>query len=78
MQESKLPALEEWTEADEGKLADLVESDYFHILQKKILNRVAERNHELYATRDVSNIDRMDELLSFLSELENVGEPDTQ
>ena len=73
MQESDhLPAYVEETDEDRALLKDFVESDHFPVLRKKILNRIAERNQDLFSTKDLAYIDRMNELLSFLSELENV------
>ena len=71
MQESDfLPTHQEETEEDKANLQELVKGDLFPSLRKMINNRIAEKNMELYKNKDITNADRMDELLSFLSELE--------
>lgn len=71
MQESDfLPTHLEETEEDKANLQELVKGDLFPALRKMINNRIAEKNMELYKNKDITNADRMDELLSFLSELE--------
>ena len=65
-----LPMYVEETEEDKAKLQELVKGDLFPSLRKVINNRIAEKNMELYKKKELTNADRMDELLSLLSELD--------